>query len=324
MDVLSNVLSTTRLGAAVLAQAELIAPWGLEVDPMMEVAVHVVLRGECWLGLGGADASLHLEQGDVVLIGRGVAHSVADDPRTPVAPYRNVLAAMRHRVERLTEAERERTTHVLCAKYLFEHRDPHPLVSLLPPLIHLRAKDSHDRTQLSLLLSLLRIEASQGGRGSELVVPRLVDTMLVFIVRAWIEAQPEGVGGWFGALREPAITRALALIHEQPRSVWSVESLARAVGQSRATFARHFVQLVGEPPIAYLARWRMCLAVKLLRETTQSVEEIASAVGYESGAALSKAFRRVHGTSPGRFRTNAGPQDARVDVRGPAEFLPGG
>jgi transcriptional regulator GlxA family with amidase domain len=145
-------------------------------------------------------------------------------------------------------------------------------------------------------------EANSGGTGTELVVPRLVDSLLVFVLRAWLEQHP-APGGWFGALRDPAIARALSLIHEQPQAPWSVQQLAQSVGQSRATFARRFAELVGETPAVYLARWRMCLATKLLSETDLSLDEIAGRVGYETAAAFSKAFRRTHPTAPGRFRS---------------------
>jgi transcriptional regulator GlxA family with amidase domain len=134
-------------------------------------------------------------------------------------------------------------------------------------------------------------------------MPRLVDSLLVYVVRAWLEGQPVGAGGWFGALRDPAIAKALSLIHEQPQRPWSVASLARQVAHSRATFARRFAELVGETPVAYLTRWRMCLATKLLTETELSLEEIAARIGYETAAAFSKAFRRSYGDAPGRFRS---------------------
>jgi AraC-like DNA-binding protein len=302
MDVLADVLSVTRLGATVIAQAELVPPWGLEIDPLAEAAVHVVQRGRCWLRTVGQRKPIALSAGDVVLIRAGVGHSICDDPSTKPAPYREALDAMPRRLAVLPKSRRRETTVVLCAKYLFQHSGPHPLVSLLPAFVHLPATQAERHAQLQLLLQLLRREAEHKASGSDLVVPRLVDSLLVFVVRAWLEEQPMGAGGWFGALRDPAIAKAISLMHEQPAAPWSVEGLARRVAQSRATFARRFAALVGEPPLAYLTRWRMCLAAKLLSESDVSLDEVASRVGYETTAAFSKAFRRTHGTAPGRFR----------------------
>jgi AraC-like DNA-binding protein len=305
MDVLSDVLSVTRMGATVIAQAELVPPWGLEVDPIAEAHVHVVQRGTCWLRTSLDRRHVRLAAGDVVLIRGGVGHSICGDPKTRPAPYRKVLDAMPRRLASLPASRAHETTIVLCAKYLFQHVGPHPLTSLLPPLVHLPAHQAERHVRLQLLLQLLRHEAIDAASGTALVVPRLVDSLLVYVIRAWLEGQPVGAGGWFGALRDPAIAKALSLIHEQPQSPWSVEGLARKVAQSRATFARRFAALVGESPVAYLTRWRMCLATKLLSETELSLEEIAARVGYETAAAFSKAFRRSHGSAPGRFRAGA-------------------
>ncbi len=316
MDVLSDVLSVARLGATVVARAELLPPWGLEIDPIAETHVHVVQRGDCWLCTSVDRTWLHLSEGDVVLIRGGVGHSICDDPKTPPAPYRQVLGEMPRRLALLPPGSPRGTTVVLCAKYLFQQVGPHPLTSLLPPLIHLPAREAARHVQLPLLLQLLHHEAVDGGRGTELVVPRLVDTLLIFVVRAWLDGQPVDAGGWFGALRDPAVAKALSLIHAEPEAVWSVEGLAQHVAQSRATFARRFAELVGEPPVAYLTRWRMCLAAKLLSETALSLEEIAPRVGYETAAAFSKAFRRSHGSAPGHFRSSA-----RESLEAPAANL---
>ena len=303
MDVLADVLSVTRMGTTVVAQAELVPPWGLEIDPTAEAHVHVVQRGTCWLRTTGEPRHLGLGSGDVVLIRGGVGHSICDNPKTAPAPHKQVLAAMPRRLASLPKSRAHETTLVFCAKYLFQGTGAHPLTSLLPPLIHLPAREAERHVQLQLLLQLLRHEAADAGGGTELVIPRLVDSLLVYVVRAWLEGQPVGAGGWFGALRDPAIAKALSLIHEQPHEPWSVASLARQVAQSRPTFARRFAELVGETPVAYLTRWRMCLATKLLTETELSLEEVAARIGYETAAAFSKAFRRSYGDAPGRFRS---------------------
>lgn len=302
MDVLADVLSIARVGATVVAHAELVPPWGLEIDPIAQCHVHVVVRGHCWLRIANEEQHVRLNAGDVVLIRAGVGHSICDDPKTKPAPHRDVLGAMPARIASLPRARAHETTFVLCAKYLFQGASAHPLTSLLPPLIHLTAQEAERHVQLQLLLQLLGREATEGGTGTELVVPRLVDSLLVFVVRAWLAGQPLTASGWFGALRDPQISKALGLMHERPAAAWSLEDLAHQVGQSRATFARRFLELVGETPVAYLTRWRMCLAAKLLSETALSLDEIAPRVGYQTAAAFSRAFRRSLGSAPGSFR----------------------
>jgi len=307
MDVLADVLSITRVGATRVAQAELLAPWGLEIDPLPAAHVHIVLRGSCWLRSSGEQRHVRLSAGDVVLMGAGVGHSICDDPKTKPAPHQDVLAAMPQRLAALPPSRGHETTLVLCAKYLFPEAGAggHPLTSLLPRFIHLQAREAERHLNLQLLLQLLRHEATAGGTGTELVLPRLVDSLLVFVVRAWLAEQPLTAAGWFGALKDAHVSKALSLIHERPEAPWSLDELARCVGQSRATFARRFLDLVGETPVAYLTRWRLCLATKLLTDSPLSLDEISSRVGYQTAAAFSRAFRRTFGCAPGAFRARA-------------------
>ncbi len=303
MDLLQDILAVARFGDAELGYAELVRPWGLEMDPMAEVAVHSLRRGSAWLRLAQLEP-IALAEGDVVLIRAGVAHSISDSLDSPILPHQSALEEMPARLRSLPPEQAGATHIALCAKYLFHELTPHPLISRLPRLIHVSTTQPR-HAQLGRVLDLLAHEAVEGGGGSELVVPRLVDSLLVFVLRAFLEEQPTGAEGWFAALKDPAIHKALALIHEQPAKAWTVEGLAREVAQSRPTFARRFSELVGETPVAYLTRWRMALASKLLRESQLSVDEISQRVGYESGAAFSKAFSRSLGVAPGRYRTHA-------------------
>src|SRR6185295_12944904 len=186
MDVLADVLSVTRLGTTVVAQAELVPPWGLEIDPIAEAHIHVVQRGSCYLRTAGEPRHLQLGSGDVVLIRGGVGHSICDNPKTTPAPHKQVLEAMPRRLASLPKSRAHETTIVFCAKYLFQETGAHPLTSLLPSLIHLPAREAQRHEQLQLLLQLLRNEACNARSGTDLVVPRLVESLLVFVVRAWL------------------------------------------------------------------------------------------------------------------------------------------
>jgi AraC-like DNA-binding protein len=299
VDVLSNVLSITRLGNSVLNQSELLPPWGLEVDQYSIAAVHVVQRGRCWLRVAGGEAR-RLEPGDLVLVARGVRHTLAHTARSPVKPYEKMLADMR---KRLAAGETDPDAAlILCVAFEFPLEGPHPLLSVLPPLIHLKQADVAADARLRLLLELLLLEATAPKMGAQMLVPRLVDGLLVFIVRTWLERQPRGEGGWMGALRDPLVGRALELMHSRPAHPWSVEGLAAEVATSRPTLVRRFTETVGTSPAAYLARWRMTIAAQLLRETDASLDQVALKAGYDGAASLSKAFKRQFGQAPGAYR----------------------
>jgi len=305
MDVLTDVLRNSQLGNAVLSRSELLGPWALEVGPEVRAAVHVVQRGVCWLRLGRA-APVRLLPGDVVLIPRGTRHVLSNAPRTPAVPYERALERMRARLADMKAGAEHDTDVLLCAEIKFEEAAPHPLMSVLPEVIHLPAEATGNDDGLQAVSRLLLREALGPRAGSELIVPRLIDTLLVFIVRAWIERQPLDSAGWLGALGDPQIGQALALLHESPEQKWTVASLASRVAMSRAVFARRFGLLVGEPPLTYLTRWRLNLAAKVLRTTGTSAEQIASLVGYESPTAFGNAFRRHLSVSPGEYRRQHG------------------
>jgi AraC-like DNA-binding protein len=306
MDVLSEVLASLRFGGAMIGSATLHQPWGISVDPTRNAAVHVIQRGECWLRLSGAKEAVRLDEGDVILVASGVGHTISDPVDAPTASMSAVIAANSDEVD---STHHGCATTLLCARYSLGGDGPHPIIPLLPPLIHLSREQILANESLRLAMELLRLEADGNLTGHDIVAPRLLDGLLIYLLRAWIEHQPLGAGGWFGALRDKGIARTLRLIHEHPADTWTIASLAESAAQSRATFARRFTQLVGEPPLSYLTRWRMNLAAKALRETDQTIGEIGRAVGYESLPSFSQAFKRATGRSPGLYRSDPLPFD---------------
>jgi AraC-like DNA-binding protein len=190
-------------------------------------------------------------------------------------------------------------SYFTCGSFEFQSPAESPLLSLLPPLIHIRGEAEE---WLASALQLLVYEARHARPGAKAMISRLTDVIFVQAVRIWMANQPADEAGWLGALRDPRIGAALGLIHRAPERAWSVSALAREVAMSRSPFAARFTALVGEPPLAYLTRWRMHLAMSLLRSDTLSVSEVARRVGYESAAAFSKAFKRRFGLAPGASR----------------------
>ncbi|MER8555925.1 AraC family transcriptional regulator [Mesorhizobium sp. M0977] len=248
---------------------------GISVDPIKNGAIHVIQHGECWLRLAGEKEPIGLGEGDIILVASGVGHTLCDPADAPPALLSAVLSANQSGSEPQSGSG---ATTLLCAKYSLDGAGPHPMISQFPPLIHLTRSQINASEPLRLATELLRVEARGYLAGHDIVAPRLLDGMLVLLLRAWIEHQPLGTGGWFGALRDKGISRALRLIHERPGDPWTVASLADGAAQCRATFARRFTQLIGEPPLSYVTRWRMDLAAKALQETNQTIHEIGRAV----------------------------------------------
>jgi AraC-like DNA-binding protein len=305
MDVLSNVLNVTQLATHVIGTREFQPPFGINVHMHGHSAVHIVRRGSCWLRRPNAEP-IRLNAGDIVLLANGEPHSIGSDRDGAfVEDYGDAIARAQSGVvpPKSGVVDTTQESAVLqCAGYSFSQEEAHPLLTILPSIIRIPADAAAADVDLQTLVRLLTQEATRRESGNELVLPRLIDCLFVYILRSWLREQPEGTGGWLGALRDTQIRKALTFIHEAPQHPWTVESLAKSVAMSRAAFARRFTELVGEPPLAYVTRWRMDLAAKLLRESRDPVARIAGKVGYISETAFAKAFRRRRNMAPGRYR----------------------
>ena len=155
------------------------------------------------------------------------------------------------------------------------------------------------------ILGLMAAEARALRPGGEAVITRLADILVIQAIRSWLETDPAARTGWLGALQDRQIGPAIALIHRDPARAWTVASLADELAMSRSAFAARFTELVGEPAMPYVTRWRMHVAVGALRDEGATVAELADRLGYRSEAAFSRAFKRVVGVPPGALRASA-------------------
>ncbi|RST19048.1 AraC family transcriptional regulator [Streptomyces sp. WAC05374] len=305
MDVLTEALHSMKTEAPTSVRTEGRAPWGLRLPPVAGAGFHVVLRGTCWLI--PLDDAVHLEPfvlspGDVVFLRNGRGHALADHPSTPAHEERPDQYQPGGPIGTVSVGGDGPRTTLLCGNYHLDQGRPHPLVRQLPEVVHLSTGLGH-HPELSAAVSLLATELENPRIGSAGIVPALIESLLLYILRAWFETQPAATAtGWAAALTDPAVAPALASIHDRPAAPWTVESLAESAGLSRAAFARRFTALVGEPPMAYLTRWRMTTAAKLLRESEASLTDVAARTGYSSEYALAKAFKREYGQAPGGYR----------------------
>ncbi|MEV6859632.1 AraC family transcriptional regulator [Streptosporangium subroseum] len=178
----------------------------------------------------------------------------------------------------------------------------HPLLHDLPELVHIPAHLGR-HPQLRAAVDLLTAELAHPGLGTDALIPALLDTLLLYILRGWFDRQPAfRATGWAVALNDPAIAAALQAMHHRPARPWTVAALAAEARLSRAPFARRFTTLLGQPPLTYLTWWRMTTAARLLRQTDAPLSAIAGEVGYASEFAFANAFKRRYGAAPGRYR----------------------
>ncbi|GAA1530359.1 AraC family transcriptional regulator [Actinomadura kijaniata] len=325
MDMLSDVVDIVRTGQPRSARVRWHAPWGQRFPSAPgAVGFQVVLQGTCWLFPPDGGAPVALGTGDVVLFPHGHGHGLADSPSTPLAapacdPYDD---AGLHASDSGGRTAQDVTAVTLCGGYRLDRSRAHPLLGELPDTVHLPARLGH-RTELRAAVELLAGELDRPRPGTDAVVPALLDTLLLYILRTWFDDRlRDGAGtGWAAALADPAIAAALHAVHHDPAHPWTVASLAARAGLSRAAFAKRFRSTVGRPPLRYLTWWRMTVAARLLRASDAPLSQVAAETGYSSEFAFANAFRREHGTAPGRYRRRGRPEHARARTGrgGPAD-----
>jgi AraC-like DNA-binding protein len=303
-DPLAEALHFVRMSGAFYCRSELTEPWGMTMMPMPGyVWFHVVTAGHVRLEAGRAEPTL-LRRGDLGLVPHGEGHVLRSEAGVD-AP--GVLELDREQVSDRYEILRHggggaRTT-LICGAVRFDHPAARNLVQILPPILHLEeASSSAHGDWMQSTLRLMAVEASELQPGGEAVITRLGDILVIQAIRHWIETDPAARKGWLGALHDPQIGRALSLIHRDPARDWTVAALAAELAMSRSAFAARFTELVGEPVIQYVTRWRMQMAVDTLKEQGSTVAELASRLGYRSEAAFARAFKRVIGQPPGAIK----------------------
>ncbi|ATL28622.1 AraC family transcriptional regulator [Streptomyces formicae] len=325
MDLVSDVISAVRVGQPVSHRVRVSGSWCSRIPSYDGMGFRVVLEGSCWVLPDDGGAPFTLAAGDVVLLPRGTGHILADSPAdgptveraTPFEQWletnglpmtRDAAQSGPVRLQSPGAAGPASGTgpavEMLCGKYQLDRGRAHPLLAEIPDIVHLpRRAGGHP--ELAAAIDLLGREAGASRCGADVAVPSLLDLLLVYMVRAWLTqtaADSHGTARWPVALNDPVVAKALRLLHESPEAPWSNAELAARAGVSRATLARRFTSLVGRAPMAYLTWWRMSRAAALLRDSTDPLDTIARKVGYSTPFALSHAFNRAFGTTPGRYR----------------------
>lgn len=315
-DPLGEALHFLRMNGAFYCLSELSAPWGMALPPMPGYLwFHVVVTGRFRLETDEAEARV-LERGDFALVPHGEGHCLRSEPGVP-AP--GVLELEREQVSDRYEILRHGgggpPTRLICGAVRFDHPAARNLVASLPETIHIEASDSEPADWMQSTLRLMAAEAREPRPGGEAVITRLGDILVIQAIRSWIETDSSARNGWLGALRDRQIGQAISLIHREPARAWSVALLADEVAMSRSAFAARFTDLVGEPAMQYVTRWRMQVAFDRLRDEGVTVNELADRLGYRSEAAFARAFKRVIGVPPGAVR-QAGRERVGEPIRG--------
>ncbi len=301
MDTLSLILDDIRLHGAVFRESQLSTPWALRLHTPGLTAFHIVARGQAWLLRAGAEP-LRLQAGDIVLLPDGTEHRVQDDPAS-AAPAHDLAPELESlRIEPLRVGEQGASAAILSGHFRFDINLARPLIAALPAVMHLRSGAGSPASWLRLGLQFIAEETARVQPGQQVIINRIADILLVELLRDHVENLAEGTGSWLLALRDKALSAALAAMHGHPARDWTVPELAEIARLSRSAFADRFGLVLGRPPLSYLTEHRMRLAAWKLAHTRLSIAQIAEQVGYGSETAFSQAFKRHHGAPPSKRR----------------------
>jgi len=271
MDPISDALAAIRVESVAYQRLEAWASGDSDPGTDTHACFGMVSRGVVWLSMEGREPAA-LAEGDAFLLAPGTAHHLRSGAGE---------AAI-----------------VIGGRMVFDESGGKSLADLLPPLTHIRA--DHERsTALRTTLELLATETATPALASQTMMERLAGVFLIHAIRA------QAAGGWLPALADPQIGAVLKAMHERVEHPWTVKALATEAGMSRSAFALRFKELIGQAPLEYLTQRRMLRAGRLLREDSRKLFEVATAVGYDSGGAFHKAFKRVLGVTPGEYRRGA-------------------
>ena len=328
MDALSDVLRLVHLGGAVYLNADFTAPWCVVGEATPElcgaflpraeriVSYHLITEGSCCARLIDDPASvIRVDAGELLVVPQGEAHLMGSSLELVPAPADEMLAKYLEttpgEVMKLSYGGGGAPTRLICGFLACDDTLTNPVLSGLPRIFKVDMRNDAQSAWLESSLKRAAGEAAEWRAGSAIVLARLSELLFVEAVRRCIDALPADRKGWLAGVNDRFVGRALALLHAQPARGWTVDELARKAGLSRSALAQRFTQLLGQPPMQYLARWRLQIAAQELRHGTRSLAAIAERVGYESEAAFNRAFRREFGTPPASWRRSHGMTDGR-------------
>ncbi len=311
VDALAGLLEGPRASGAFLLRITMNPPWSIRVQDESPLCLAAMVSGEGRVAYDDDTEPVRLGPGDVTIMRGPDPYLVADDPTAEpqIVVYPGQRCVTREGVDLRDEMslgvrtwgnDLDGSMTMLLGVYEEVGAVGQRLLDALPRMLVV-AEDSWDST----LVSVLSREITREVPGQKVVLDRLLDLLLISVLRTWFDRPEAEAPAWYRAHGDPVVGHALRLLHENPAYPWTVASLATKIGLSRAALARSFTEMVGVPPMTYLTEWRLALAADLLREPDATLDAVSHQVGYSNGFALSTAFKRVRGMSPQDYRAAA-------------------
>jgi len=307
MDLLSEILTQLRLRGTLYFRTSFTSPWGVKVPPYKHVArFHLAHKGRCLVRIEGTDSPVALNQGDLVIIPKGAAHTLYCDPTTEqdALPLETVISASGFTGQGALvygEPGTHHETQLVCGHFEFDEGSGHPLIAALPGSVHIANYGETAGAFMESTLKVIGAETAASGMGSDLIALKLSEIIFAQAMRSFIQNEGTAYPGLAG-FADPRISRALSALHHDPGRAWSIEQMADTSGMSRTAFISRFSETLNMTPMAYLTMWRLQLARRALEAGTDPIIDIAERIGYHSEAAFGRAFKKQHGIPPATYR----------------------
>jgi AraC-like DNA-binding protein len=328
MDALSEVLKVVKLESAFFYNAEFSAPWSFHSPESCKYApyihgtgghvivYHLLTDGRAYAQLEDGDKRLVLGAGDVVIFPHGHAHSIESGPTPHTVDGEEELPRIFSEGPTLSRmGGGGEVTRFVCGFMVCEPRLSQVIMAGLPAVFKVNIREDKSGQWLENSIRYSLAEAGVNQAGGQAVLAKLSEALFAETLRRYTIQLPERQTGWLAGARDPEVGRALTLMHRRPAAQWTIAKLAHEVGISRSVLAERFREYLGEPPVAYLTRWRLQQAAQMLNSTSYSVAQIASEVGYDSEQAFNRAFKRNFGEPPARYRKAAKTANDSIDKK---------
>ncbi|SFA88539.1 transcriptional regulator, AraC family [Amycolatopsis marina] len=311
MDAFSDLIRGVRAHGSLFSSSILSPPWALHFVDGAPLTLCTVLKGAGWI-VPAHRPPEPLRARETIIVRGPATFTFVDEVGTHAEPIAcGELCATpeqggtRHRRgwndRGADTGDGRAATTLIVGAYPVRGEISRRLLDALPVVLRVDDGGTADP-----VLDHLAAEVAVDTPGQQVVLDRLLDWMLVCTLREWFDRPGGEPPAWWAAQRDPVVGDALRLLHAEPAAPWTVATLAERTAVSRSTLAKRFADLVGEPPLTYLTRWRMTLAADLLVEQeSATVADVARAVGYSDPFGFSAAFKRIRGTNPSEFRRTA-------------------
>ncbi len=326
MDALSEALNSVRMTGAIFYDAICTAPWGFAVPPIQSVAhvlapgterlvgYHLVAEGRAVVTLQSGE-DVPIAAGDIVIFPHGDPHTVSNGtPATLIDSGASLGSLLAGNLSTFQIGGGGEATRFVCGYFGCERHAARLFLAGLPPMIKMNIRGDDAGQWLESSIRYLISEAASGRPGQAVLLSKMAEAFFIETLRRYMEQLPPERTGWLAGARDPVVGNILALLHRKPCHPWTLAELAAKAGASRSVIAERFTRFLGEPPLTYLARWRLQLAARFLQTTQKTILQLALDVGYESEAAFNRAFKREFGLPPAKYRKKLagngfGPED---------------